>query len=146
MSNLRRNTDYALRVMANLASRYEREVVSTRQLSAEEDISCQYAAKIMQVLHGAGLVESRMGPHGGFSLARPPEEVSLLDIIKAVQGGVSLNDCFLEKDSCPRRSTCAISAKIAGLQEYIEKSLAGITLAEFATDSLPEPAKATKET
>ncbi len=146
MSILRRNTDYAFRAMVNLAGHYGGDVVATRQLSTEEDISYQYTAKIMQLLHGAGLVKSTMGPHGGFSLARPPEDVSLLDIIKAVQGGVSLNNCFLEVDACPRRSTCVISAKIAGLQEYIEKSLAGITLAEFATDSLPEPAKATKET
>jgi len=141
MSILRRNTDYALRVMANLASRYGREVVATRQLSEEEDISCQYAAKIMQVLHAAGLVESRMGPHGGFSLARPPGEVSLLDIIKAVQGGVSLNDCFQDADACPRRARCTISAKIAGLQEYIEKFMADITLQEFTEGSMIDAIK-----
>ena len=145
MSILRRNTDYALRAMVNLAGHYGGGVVSTRQLSTEEDISYQYAAKIMQLLHAGGLVKSTMGSHGGFSLARPPEKVSLLDIIKAVQGAISLNDCFLEVDACPRRSTCAISAKIAGLQEYIEKSLAGITLAEFATDSMTEQVKTGKE-
>ena len=145
MSILRRNTDYALRAMVNLASHYGGDVVATRQLSTEEDISYQYAAKIMQLLHGAGLVKSTMGPHGGFSLARAPEEVSLLDIIKAVQGSVSLNDCFLEVDACPRRSTCAISAKIAGLQEYIERFLAAITLEEFATDSMSEQVNAGKE-
>ncbi|RKY05110.1 MAG: hypothetical protein DRP66_10910 [Planctomycetota bacterium] len=145
MSILRRNTDYALRAMVNLAGHYGGDVVATRQLSAEEDISYQYAAKIMQLLHAAGLVKSTMGSHGGFSLARPPQEVSLLDIIKAVQGAVSLNDCFLDADACPRRSTCVISAKIAGLQEYIEKSLAGITLAEFATDSMSEHVNAPKE-
>ena len=146
MSILRRNTDYALRAMVNLAGHYGGDVVATRQLSTEEDISYQYAAKIMQLLHAAGLVKSTMGPHGGFSLARPPEKVSLLDIIKAVQGSVSLNDCFLDVDACPRRPTCVISAKIAGLQEYIERSLAGITLAEFATDSMPEQVKPGKET
>ncbi len=141
MSILRRNTDYALRVMANLASRYGCEVVPTRQLSAEEDISCQYAAKIMQVLQAAGLVESRMGPHGGFTLARPPGEVSLLEIIKAVQGGVSLNDCFAEKGTCPRQPRCTISAKIAGLQEYIEKFMADITLQEFTEGSMIDTMK-----
>ncbi len=146
MSILRRNTDYALRAMVNLTGHYGGDVVATRQLSSEEDISYQYTAKIMQLLHAAKLVKSTMGPHGGFSLARAPEEVNLLDIIKAMQGSVSLNDCFLDVDACPRRSTCAISAKIAGLQGYIERFLADITLAEFATDSLPEPAKATKET
>jgi len=140
MSILRRNT-YALRAMVNLAGHYGGDVVATRQLSKEEDISYQYAAKIMQMLHGAGLVKSTMGPRGGFSLARAPEEVSLLDIVKAVQGRVSLNDCFLEVDSCPRRPQCTISAKIAGLQEYIERFLDGITLQDFVDDSMSDEAK-----
>ncbi len=141
MSILRRNTDYALRAMVNLAGHYGGDAVATRQLSTEEDISYQYTAKIMQLLHGAGLVKSTMGPHGGFSLSRAPEEVSLLDIIKAVQGSVSLNNCFLEVDACTRRSTCAISAKIAGLQEYIERFLAGITLQDLANGSMHEGIK-----
>ena len=141
MSILRRNTDYALRAMVNLAGHYGGDAVATRQLSTEEDISYQYTAKIMQLLHGAGLVKSTMGPHGGFSLSRAPEEVSLLDIIKAVQGSVSLNDCFLDVDACPRRATCAISAKIAGLQEYIERFLAGITLQDLANGSMHEGIK-----
>lgn len=136
MSILRRDTDYALRTMINLAGHYGGDVVATGQLSREEEIPYSYAAKIMQVLHGAGLVKSVMGPHGGFSLARAPGEVSLLDIVKAVQGGVSLNDCFLDTGSCPRRSKCAISAKIAGLQEYIEKFMADITLQEFTEGSM----------
>ncbi len=141
MSILRRNTDYALRAMVNLTGHYGGDVVATRQLSTEEDISYQYAAKIMQLLHAAGLVKSTMGPHGGFSLARAPEEVSLLDIIKAVQGGVSLNDCFLDADACPRRARCTISAKIAGLQEYIEKFMADITLQEFTEGSMIDAIK-----
>ncbi len=145
MSILRRNTDYALRAMVNLTGRYGGDVVATRQLSKEEDISYQYAAKIMQLLHGAGLVKSTMGPHGGFSLARAPEEVSLLDIITAVQGCVSLNDCFLDVDSCPRQPQCKISEKIAGLQEYIERFLGGITLQDFANGSMREGIKAGKE-
>ncbi len=64
-----------------------------------------------------------------------------MDIIKAVQGSVSLNDCFLDVDSCPRRPECRISAKIAGLQEYIERFLTGITLQDFANESMHEGTK-----
>lgn len=141
MNILRRNTDYALRAMVNLAGRYGGDVVSTRQLSREEGISYQYAAKIMQLLHGARLVKSTMGPHGGFALARAPEEVSLLDVIQAVQGSVSLNACFLDVDPCPRRAKCRISSKIAGLQEYIEKFMADITLQEFTEGSMIDTMK-----
>lgn len=131
MNILRQNTDYALRAMSNLAGRYGGGAVATRRLSEEEGISYEFAAKIMQDLHAAGLVESTMGPKGGFSLARAPDEVTLLEVVSAVQGEVCVNKCFLQSDPCPRRPHCAISSKIAGLQDYIEKFLAGITLQEL---------------
>lgn len=131
MKILRQNTDYALRAMANLAFRYGEGAVSTRRISEEEGISYEFAAKIMQDLHAAGLVESTMGPKGGFSLARAPEDVTLLEVVSALQGEVCVNKCFLRNGPCRRRSYCAISSKIAGLQEYIEKYLSGITLGDL---------------
>jgi Rrf2 family protein len=72
MNVLRQNTDYALRVMVNLAGSYDRQLVPARLLADQEDISYQFASKILQQLHSAGLVDSRMGPKGGFSLSKPP--------------------------------------------------------------------------
>ena len=131
MNILRQNTDYALRAMANLAGRFGSGAVSTRRISDEEGISYEFTAKIMQNLHAAGLVASTMGPKGGFSLAKAPDEITLLEVVSALQGEVCVNKCFLQSDPCPRRPHCAISSKIAGLQDYIVKYLAGITLQEL---------------
>lgn len=131
MNILRQNTDYALRVMVNLTRNYERKPVSARLLAKQEDISYQFACKILQQLHKAELVESRMGPKGGFALSKPPATIELLDVIEAIQGPVKLNKCLLGANGCPRRPKCAVSGKLVELQEYIEGYLRGITLAEF---------------
>jgi Rrf2 family protein len=131
MNILRQNTDYALRAMVNLARNYDNGAVSARVLAEQEDVSYQFACKILQQLHNAKLVESRMGPKGGFALSRPPEEIELLNVIEAIQGPIKINKCFLGANSCPRRPQCAVSGKLVELQEYIEGYLRGITLAEF---------------
>jgi Rrf2 family protein len=131
MNILRQNTDYALRVMVNLAGNYDRQPASARLLADQEDISYQFASKILQQLHSAGLVDSRMGPKGGFSLSKPPARIELLNVIEAIQGPVKLNKCLLGAKVCPRRPKCAVSGKLLELQEHIEDYLRGITLAEF---------------
>ncbi|MHC4616635.1 MAG: RrF2 family transcriptional regulator [Planctomycetota bacterium] len=131
MNILRQNTDYALRVMVNLAKNHSNDAVSARLLAEQEDISYHFACKILQQLHNAKLVESRMGPKGGFSLSRPPGKIELLRVVEAIQGPVRMNKCLLGTNTCPRRPKCAVSGKLAELQEYIDSYLRGITLAEF---------------
>lgn len=128
MDILRRNTDYALRAMVNLAKHYERKSVPTSQLAREEDIPYQLACKILQKLHNARLVESYMGPNGGFRLSTKPSRINLLEVVEAIQGPVRLNKCLLGVDACPRQPSCPVSGKLAKLQEHIGSYLRGITL------------------
>ncbi len=131
MDILRRNTDYALRAMVNLAGRYGREPVSTRHIAQTEDISYELACKLMQKLHNAGLVESSMGPNGGFALSKKPDKINMLEIIEAIQGPLSLNRCLLEEDICPNKDGCPITVELAKLQKHIDKYLRVITLDEL---------------
>ena len=131
MDVLRRNTDYALRAMMNLAKHYNGELVSARKVSHEEDISYPVACKLLQKLHKAKLVESCMGANGGFQLSRKPSKISLMEIIKAIQGPIRLNRCLLGLDACPRQPNCAASKKLAELQECIDSHLRRITLGDL---------------
>ncbi len=131
MDVLRRNTDYAMRAMVNLAGHYEQEPVSTRDIARAEHISYELACKLMQKLNKAGLVKSSMGPNGGFGLNRKPAKINLLEIIRAIQGPLSINRCLLEEDVCPQKDDCSITVELAKLQKYIGKYLRGITLDEL---------------
>ncbi len=131
MDVLRRNTDYAMRAMVNLAGRYGQEPVSTRDIARAEDISYELACKLMQKLNKAGLVKSSMGPNGGFGLSRKPAKINLLEIIRVIQGPLSINRCLLGGDVCQRWKGCPITVKLAKLQKYVSNYLGGITLDEL---------------
>ncbi|UCF43167.1 MAG: Rrf2 family transcriptional regulator [Planctomycetota bacterium] len=141
MDVLRRNTDYALRAMVNLARHYGRESVSTKQIASQENISYQLACKILQRLHNAKLVESCMGPKGGFRLSREPSKINLLELIRATQGPVQLNRCLLGVSECPRRPKCTVSNRLAELQRHIDGYLGAITLDELSTSRLMKKSK-----
>jgi len=128
MDVLKRNTDYALRAMAFLAKNYGGDPVSTRLIAEKEEISYQLACKLMQKLHDAGLVSSKMGPKGGFALTRKPDEIDLLTVIKAVQGPISVNRCQQIDGGCPRHIFCPLTGAIDGLQKNINEYLSSATL------------------
>ncbi|HEX41810.1 MAG TPA: Rrf2 family transcriptional regulator [Phycisphaerales bacterium] len=130
MDIVRRNTDYALRAMVNLAKHHRAGYRSTRVIAREEEISYQLACKLLQKLHDAGLVESVMGPRGGFRLARNPERVSLLEVIETIQGPVRLNRCLLDSGECPRSPHCPVHEKFVLLQEQMVAFMSGTTLSD----------------
>ena len=131
MDIIRRNTDYALRAMVNLARHYGEEPVSTREISKCEDISYQLACKLMQKLNNAGLVNSSMGPNGGFVLSRNPKKINLAQIIDTIQGPLSLSRCLLSDNACPKQKHCPITGKLTKLQKNISDYLQSVTLDEI---------------
>ena len=144
MDIIRRNTDYALRAMLNLTGNYGSGAVPTGHIALQEDIAYQLTCKLMQRLQKAKLVKSRMGPTGGFELARKPSEINLLQIIEAIQGPVSLNRCLLSRNSCPRSNKCAITGKLMQLQTNIEDSLEKITLNQLVSAKAGKPKRGPK--
>lgn len=131
MDVLRRDTDYALRIMVNLASHYNGEFTSARTLASDGNFSYQLGCKILQKLHKAGLVKSDMGPKGGFALSREPSKINLMEIITTLQSGIRLNRCLLGGQGCEFEPECEINTKLTCLQMYIDGYLGGITLAEI---------------
>ena len=131
MDVIRRNTDYALRLVAALVGSCGKSSISARQLAKRCDVSYELTAKLLQRLSSAKLVASRMGAGGGFELAKKPEKISLYQVVSAVQGGICLNRCTGDAKSCPKRRGCKIRKKLVALQKYIKEYLSDIKLDEL---------------
>lgn len=131
MDIVRRNTDYAARLMVHLAKHYGKGPISTRTAAAEEQVPYQLACKLMQKLNNAKLVTSCMGPKGGFVLGAEPSKISLLEVVEAIQGPISMNRCVLSVDACSRKKFCKVREKLVDIQENMTRGLAAITLEEL---------------
>ena len=131
MDMIRRNTDYALRLMINLAGNYGKGTASSRQLAEKEEVSYQLTCKLMQKLNAAGLVKSQMGPKGGFFLSKNPSEINLAAIVEVTQGPVTVNSCLLNINACSRQLNCPIRKELTELQKYIKSFFNNVTLDKF---------------
>ena len=103
-----RKIDYGLRAMIYLSSIQSGTVVPFREIAHRMDVPEDFLAKILKTLVDQGLVKSTRGPHGGYALARAPDDISFLDVIEAVEGPVALNVCLDGDDACGRSSSCTM--------------------------------------
>lgn len=132
MDLIRRDTDYALRLAAHLAKGYSAgRPQSARMMAKDNHVSYTLACKLLQKLAAAGLVDSTMGPKGGFVLARSPESITFAQVIAAVQGPVSVIRCLTGDFKCPMKGACPVGPKLGVMQEQINGFLNDVTLAEF---------------
>jgi Rrf2 family iron-sulfur cluster assembly transcriptional regulator len=105
-----RRVDYALRAVIHLANEETIERACTvSEIAERERIPRQFLEKIVQQLIQRGLVRSRRGPHGGYVLGRPAEQVTFRDVIEAVEGPISLNVCVGEHPDCFLLGACGMN-------------------------------------
>ena len=103
-----RQADYAVRAVLYLAGREQTERVTTAEIGRAQQIPLTFLAKIIAQLSTAGIVRSTRGSHGGVTLALPPVEVSLLDIVEVIDGPVVLNDCVADRSLCLMGDNCPV--------------------------------------
>ena len=129
---LTRRGDYAVRAMLTLA-RGPADRVTAASLADATAIPPSYVPQVMGDLVRAGLVANHRGRLGGYSLALPPDEVSLLAIIEAVEGESRRRTCVLRGGPCGRDgSTCDVHDAFASAQEQAIGALAGTSLADVS--------------
>ena len=129
-----RRTDYALRLVAALAQS-DGAPMSVRAAAEAQQVPYAFARSIQHDLVLAGIVTSRRGAHGGTVLAKPADELTVLDVIDAVQGGITLSVCVHDKTWCPRSQNCAFHYLWVGadklLYDYLEKTSIAKRLSDF---------------
>jgi Rrf2 family protein len=131
------STEWVLHCATTLAQLEPDEAASTAQLAAYYDLPAPFLAKQLQALVRAGVLTGTTGPRGGFRLARPASEVSLLEVVEAVRGATSPYECreirqqgagALPPEDC--RDTCILAVKMEEAYEAWRDSLAGESLAD----------------
>ena len=130
MLRVSRLADYASVVMACLA-RHPGEVLSAAQVGAETHLEAPTVSKLLKRLAQAGLVDSFRGATGGYRLARSAKDISLAEIVEALDGPIGLTECSLGHAGCERQSFCAVSRDWQGIGATIDNALRGVSLADM---------------
>ena len=128
-----RRTDYALRLVAIMAASGD-EPISVRTASEAQGVPYAFARSIQHDLTLAGIVTARRGSHGGVVLARPASELTVLDIIEAMQGRLTMSVCAVDDDWCPRSDHCAFHELWIGADKILRDYLASYTIESLASD------------
>ena len=105
---LTRAGEYGIRCVLHLARHGKGTLVSRKEIAVRTDVPPHFLAKIAQQLSRAGIIEILQGANGGYRLLAEPSEITLLSVIEAVIGEISLNDCVSRPESCHNSRICAI--------------------------------------
>ncbi len=134
-------TDYATVILATLAADRTR-LLNATTLAERTHIAAPTVSKLLKQLHRAGLVNSTRGTHGGYQLARDPEQISAASILDALEGPIALTECSSSNSQCGIEHTCSVGRTWQRLSVAIRRSLSEISLAQLAgldsrTPSMP---------
>jgi Rrf2 family protein len=129
---LTRRADYAVRAMLALAVPDGDRPQSVRRIADRMAIPPRFLPQVMRDLAEAELVEAYPGRHGGYRLHRSAAEISLLDVIEAVEGDTRRQSCVLRGGPCGQDGFCAVHDVFAGAQDDVLARLDRATLSEFA--------------
>ena len=119
---------YGTRALLELALNYGKGTIMVKDIAERQKISARYLEQLMVALKIAGLVRSSRGTHGGFTLAKPPADITLLDIVQTMDGSVAPVGCVDEPDFYSRSPICAAHDVWFDVKKAIEKSLSSVSL------------------
>jgi Rrf2 family protein len=138
MDIIRRKTDYGLRALVALAR--SGAPMSAEGLAAQEGVPVAFLHKALTDLANAGIVDGQRGPAGGFTLSRPPDQITVLEAVEALQGPVAVSRCLLGDERCPRQESCGLRWAWEKVQQSIASFLRSLTVRDLVQSLGPQPA------
>ena len=130
MFRLSRLTDYGTVIMAHMA-REPGRVYSAAELAGAVGVAMPTASKILKTLARKALLHSLRGAHGGYLLARPPREISIAQVIDALEGPLGVTECSVAAGLCPQENACAVRSHWQRIDWALRQTLAGLTLEDM---------------
>ncbi len=131
--------EYALRAMAQMALLEPGQAVRAKDLAVEANVPPHYISKLLRKLVVAGLLSSRKGHKGGFTLARAPETIRLLDVLEAVGQGLVPDHCSFGWGKCNPADPCPLHPAWVQFSEAMSQWAGGTTLADVRDQAPPRP-------
>lgn len=126
-----RQADYAVRAVLYLAQLGPERRAATSQIAQEQQIPPSFLAKIVSQLSVAGLLQTSRGARGGVSLARTPEQISLLEVVEAIDGPILLNECVSGNGVCNFGDSCPMRPVWCDAQAELVERLKATSFARF---------------
>ena len=136
MLRFTKRADYGLMAINYIVMHGEDAAVSAKRIADEFGIPHELLAKILQRLAKRGFITSHNGPKGGYVLARSPEQVTVGQVIRALEGPINIVSCLEDLD-CPQFSRCNLCRPVQKIQASISYLLDTMTLAELTRETVP---------
>jgi FeS assembly SUF system regulator len=136
MFKINKLTDYSTVVMSYLASD-PHKIHNANDIMHHTRLAKPTVSKILKMLAKAGLLVSHRGTHGGYQLAMLPENISIRNIVSAIEGELGLTECSLHNSACSIQDSCHIRSNWRLISHIIYQTLDNLTLADLATPQLP---------
>ena len=125
-------SDYGLRAMIDLATHYGEGPVPSGDIAGRQCVPEHFLDQLLVTLRRAGLLKSLRGPQGGHMLARPPAQISMSEVIRALDGSTAPMECLPTPGACQLTPGCAIRDVWRQVEDYTQQLLAATTLQQLA--------------
>lgn len=124
-----RRVDYGLRAVIYLSEKDPEKRCSIPEIADHQGVPRKFLEKIIQDLIRGGLIKSKRGSCGGYSLARPPEQITFYDVISAIEGPIAVNACMDEEIGCDQMPRCSMIGVWSEVQRSVTEVLSRTTIA-----------------
>ena len=132
MIRITRMTDYGIVLLAHFARNADRAIHNAKELAVEAELPLPTVTKVLKILARQGLLDSHRGAKGGYSLARPPDEITVADVIRATEGPLAMTVCAVEGEgNCSHEAGCPVSDNWKRINHAIQQALERISVSEM---------------
>lgn len=133
--------EYAIRAMIHIASESYNNIFHISDISKSNNIPEMFLRKIIPKLKSKGLIRSTRGNGGGIMLGKSASQITLLEIIEAVEGEMALNKCLIDKAFCSNNRWCAVHILWCEAQKNLKNILSSKSIKELALDNIERKKK-----
>ncbi len=130
MLRISKLTDYAILVMVELTR--EGEMLSAQALAERIHVETPTASKVLKLLAGNGLLQSYRGPSGGYQVSRSASDISVAEVIAAIEGPIAMTECSVEEGLCSQEDNCDLRSNWQRISLAVAQALRDVSLAEMS--------------